>query len=173
MIFNCPLKSIRVLMIALLVGCANSTPQLPAPQKIGQNERTRTISGNQAANIINKMHSQSVAATANVIVEYGKKKKDVLYISYYEDQNQAGKAFDLMIEKMASAKQGPFFHLMPLPTYKNKAYFTLGMGARHYIFLSGNYLVWLQTFQSFGGELPPQLLNLYPLTLKPAGGRSA
>ena len=77
-----------------------------------------------------------------------------------------------MIEKMASAKQGPFFHLMPLPTYKNKAYFTLGMGARHYIFLSGNYLVWLQTFQSFGGELPPQLLNLYPLTLKPAGGRS-
>jgi len=62
-----------------------------------------------------------------------------------------------------------FKYLMPLPTYENKADFTLGMGARHYIFLSGNYLVWLQTF---GGELPPQLLNLYPLTLKPAGGRS-
>jgi hypothetical protein len=75
-----------------------------------------------------------------------------------------------MIEKMVSAKQGPFFHLMPLPTYKNKVYFTLGMGARHYIFVSGNYLLWLQTFQSFGGELPPQLLNLYPLALEPAGG---
>ena len=172
MILNCPLKSIRVLLLALLVGCVNSAPQLPAPQKIGQNERTRIISGDQAANIINKMHSQSVAATANVIVEYGKEKKDILYISYYEDQNQSGKAFALMIEKMASAKQGPFFHLMPLSTYNNKAYFTLGMGARHYIFLSGNYLVWLQTFQSFGGELPPQLLNLYPLILKPAGGRS-
>jgi len=70
-------------MIALLVGCANSPPQLPAPQKIGQNERTRTISGNQAANIINKMHSQSVAATANVIVEYGKEKKDILYSRYF------------------------------------------------------------------------------------------
>jgi hypothetical protein len=159
-------------MIALLVGCTNSTPQLPAPQKIGQNERTRTISGSQAANIINKMHSLSVAADANAIVEYGKEKKDILYISYYEDQNQAGNAFDLMIDKMASAKQGPFFHLMPLPTYKNKVYFTLGMGAGHYIYLSGNYLLWLQTFQSFGGELPPQLLNLYPLTSKPAGSRS-
>jgi hypothetical protein len=78
-----------------------------------------------------------------------------------------------MIEKMVSAKQGPFFHLMPLPTYKNKVYFTLGMGARHYIFVSGNYLLWLQTLQSFGDELPPRLLKLYPVTSEPAGSRSA
>jgi hypothetical protein len=173
MIFRCPLKYISLLMLAFLVGCTNSTTELPAPQKIGQKERTRTISGKQAAQIVNKMHSQSVAADANAIVEYGKEKKDILYISYYEDQNQAGKAFDSMIDKMASAKQGPFSHLMPLPTYKNKVYFTLGMGAGHYIFVSGNYLLWLQTFQSLGGELPPQLLNLYPLTSEPAGGRSA
>lgn len=159
-------------MIAFLVGCTNSSTQLPAPQKIGQNERTRTISGNQAANIINKMHGQSVAADANAIVEYGKEKQDILYISYYEDQYQAGKAFELMIDKMASAKQGPFFHLMPLSKYKNKAYFTLGMGAGHYIFISGKFLLWLQTHQSFGGELPSQLLNLYPLTAEPAGGQS-
>jgi hypothetical protein len=170
MIFKCPLKSISLLMIAFLVGCTNSTPQLPAPQKIGHKERSRVISGKQAARVVNKMHSQSVAADANAIVEYGKEKKDILYISYYEDQNQAGKAFDLMIDKMVSAQKGPFFHLMPLPTYKNKVYFTLGMGARHYIFVSGNYLLWLQTFQSFGGELPPQLLNLYPLALESAGG---
>jgi len=173
MIFTCPLKSISLLMIALLVGCANSTPQLPAPQKIGQNERSRTISGNQAARIINKMHGQSVAADANAIVEYGREKKDILYISYYEDQNQAGKAFELMIDKMASAKQGPFFHLMPLPRYRNKAYFTLGMGAGHYIFISGKFLLWLQTHQSFGGELPSGLLNLYPLTADPAAGQTA
>jgi hypothetical protein len=172
MIFNYPLKSIGLLLIAFLVGCTNSSSQLPVPQKIGQNERTRTISGNQAAKIINKMHRQSVAADANAIVEYGKEKKDTLYISYYEDQNQADKTFDLMIDKMASAKQGPFFHLMPLPKYKNNAYFTLGMGASHYIFISGKFLLWLQTHQSFGGELPPRLLNLYPLTSKPAGSRS-
>lgn len=172
MIFYCPLKSISLLIIAFLVGCTNSTTELSAPQKIGHKERSRVISGKQAARVVNKMHGQSVAADANAIVEYGKEKKDILYISYYEDQNQAGKAFNLMIEKMASTKQGPFFHLMPLLTYKNKAYFTLGMGARHYIFVSGNYLLWLQTIQSFGGELPPRLLNLYPPTLELAGDQT-
>jgi hypothetical protein len=118
------------------------------------------------------MHGQSVAADANAIVEYGKEKQDILYISYYEDPNQAGKAFESMIDKMAAAKQGPFFHLMPLPRYKNKAYFALGMGAGHYIFISGKLLLWLQTHQSFGGELPSGLLNLYPLATEPAGGKS-
>jgi hypothetical protein len=61
---------------------------------------------------------------------------------------------------------------MPLSKYKHKAYFTLGMGAGHYIFLSGKFLLWLQTHQYFGGELPPQLLDLYPLTADPARSRS-
>jgi hypothetical protein len=150
-------------LISILVGCSNSATQLPVPQKIGQNERTRIISGNQAANVINKMHSQSVAAEANVIVEYGKEKKDILYISYYEDQNRAGEAFDLMIEKMASAKDGPFFHLLPLAAYENKVYLTLGMGASHYLILSGRYLLWFQTYQSFGNRLPAVLLEHYPV----------
>jgi hypothetical protein len=164
---------LNIVLISLFWGCSESTTQLPAPQKIGHNERSRTISGNRAAEAINKMHGQSVAADANAIVEYGRENKDILYISYYEDPNRAGDAFDLMIEKMAATKQGPFFHLMPLANYNNKAYFTLGMGARHYIFVSGNFLLWLQTHQSFGGELPSQLLDLYPLTSGPSGSRSA
>jgi len=37
------------------------------------------------------------------------------------------------------------------------------MGARHYIYQSGNYLLWLQTYQSFDDKLPPRLLKLYPV----------
>jgi hypothetical protein len=40
---------------------------------------------------------------------------------------------------------------------------TLGMGAIHYIYVSGNFLLWLQSFQSLGDELPQQLLELYPV----------
>ena len=156
------LKILSLIYIIFFLGCSNSI-QLPTPEKIGDKERSRVISGKQAVRVVNKMHGQSVAAGANVIVEYGKEKKDILYISYYEDQNRAGEAFNLMIEKMVSAKQGPFFHLMPLPTYKNRVYFTLGMGSSHYIYLSGNYLLWLQTFQSFGDRLPPMLLEHYPI----------
>jgi len=155
------LKQLCSILLLFFLGCSNSI-QLPIPEKIGDKERSRVISGKQAARVVNQMHRQSVAADVNAIVEYGKETKDILYISYYEKQSRAGEAFNLMIEKMASAKQGPFFHLMPLPAYKNKVYFTLGMGARHYIFVSGNYLLWLQTFQSLGGELPPEIVSLYP-----------
>ena len=149
------------MLLIVLLGCS-SPADIASPEGIGEKERVRVVDGNQAARIINRMHNQSVAADANVIAEYGKEKKDLLYISYYADQKLAKKAFDLMIEKMAAAKKGPFFHLMPLNTYTNPVYFTLGMGARHFVYQSGNYLLWLQTYQSFDDKLPPRLLKLYP-----------
>jgi len=150
------------MLLIVLLGCSSSA-DIASPEGIGEKERIRVVDGNQAARIINKMHNQSVAADANVIAEYGKEKKDLLYISYYADQKQAKKAFDLMIEKMAAAKKGPVFHLMQLTTYTKPVYFTPGMGARHYIYQSGNYLLWLQTYQSFDDKLPPRLLKLYPV----------
>ena len=150
------------MLLIVLFGCSSSG-DIASPEGIGEKERVRVVDGNQAARIINRMHNQSVAADANVIAEYGKEKKDLLYISYYADQKQAKKAFDLMIEKMTAAKKGPVFHLMPLNTYTKSVYFTLGMGARHYIYQSGNYLLWLQTYQAFDDKLPPRLLKLYPV----------
>ena len=79
-----------LIFLILLIGCVNSTTELPSPERIGQKARTRVISGNQAARVINKMHSQSVAAVANVIVEYGQEQKDILYISFYKEQKAAG-----------------------------------------------------------------------------------
>ena len=147
----------------ILSGCT-SAPDLPTPDKIGEKERLGVISGKQAARLVNRMHGQSVATEANVIAEYGEgEKKDLLYISRYADPKAAQEAFDLMIEKMAAANKSPFYHLMPIGKYENKVYITLGMGAVHYIYSSGPFLLWLQTFQSFGDTLPPQLLGLYPL----------
>ena len=150
------------MLLIVLLGCSSSG-DIASPEGIGEKERVRVVDGNQAARIINSMHNQSVAADANVIAEYGKEKKDLLYISYYADQKQAKKAFDLMIEKMTAAKKGPVFHLMSLNTYTKPVYFTLGMGAKHYIYQSGNYLLWLQTYQAFDDKLPPRLLKLYPV----------
>lgn len=170
--FKYRIRPIGLVLMIFLLGCVNSQTELPFPEQIGQKERRRVISGNKAAAVINKMHGLSVAAAANVIVEYGSDKKDILYISFYKKQEAAGEAFNLMIKKMADAKKGPFFHLMPLKRYQNKAYLTLGMGAVHYIYLSGNYLLWLQTDQSFGSELPPRLLKLYPPAVESAGSQS-
>jgi hypothetical protein len=150
-------KIIFLIFLIVIPGCSRS-PDLPTPERIGNKERIREISGKQAAQVVDKMHGLSVATHANVIAEYGRGKKDLLYISRYSDQNEAHKAFDLMIEKMAAAKKGPFL----LGQYDNKVYMTLGMGATHYIYVSGESLLWLQTYQAFKDKLPGRLLSLYP-----------
>jgi len=156
------LKIIGFVFIIFILGCV-SPLNLPTPEKIGEKERVREITGKQAAQVVDKMHGRFVATNANVIAEYGRDQKDLLFISKYSDQTEATKAFDLMIEKMAAAKDGPFFHLMPLGQYNNKVYMSLGMGAMHYIYLSGKFLLWLQTYQSFGDKLPNRLVELYPI----------
>jgi len=154
---------IGLVVSLILTGCT-SAPDMPTPEKIGEKERLRVISGEQAALVVNKMHGQSVATDANLIAEYGQgEKKDVLYISRYSAPKAAKKAYDLMIEKMAAAPKGPFYHLMPMGNYQKKVYMTLGMGAVHYIYQSGSLLLWFQTHQPFGTTLPPQLLALYPI----------
>jgi hypothetical protein len=158
-------KFITLIISLILSGCTGiSLPDVPTPDKIGEKDRLRVISGEAAAQVVNRMHGQSVATDANVIAEYGTgEKKDVLYISRYAAPEAAQKAYDLMIEKMAAAGKSPFTHLMPIEKYQKKAYMTLGMGAVHYIYPSGSVLLWFQTYQSFGTTLPPRLLALYPI----------
>ncbi len=156
-------KLIGLFVSLILIGCSSAN-DLPTPDKIGAKERLRLISGRQAARVVNRMHGQSVATDANVIAEYGEgEKKDLLYVSCYADPDKAQAALVLMIEKMAAAPKSPFFHLMPIGKNQKKAYMTLGMGAVHYIYQSGSSVLWFQTFQSFGTNLPPQLLALYPI----------
>ncbi len=161
-----PLRNFIILALTigvLLLGCSDPA-ELPTPDKIGAKERLRIISGEQAAGVVNRMHGRSVATEANVIAEYGKgEEKDILYISRYAEPEAAETAYRLMLEKMANAEKSPFYHLTPLGPYQGKAYMTLGMGAVHYIYQSGNALLWFQTYQSFGTQLPPQLLQLYPI----------
>ncbi|MCK4753807.1 MAG: hypothetical protein KAS58_01160, partial [Calditrichia bacterium] len=104
-----------------------------------------------------------VAPDENIIAEYGEDQKDLLYISYYKDEDQARDAFILMISKMMKTDQGPFSHIRALPDYGEKVYMSIGMGAIHYIYYSSNYILWLQTYQDIGRELPEDLLSFYPI----------
>ncbi len=152
---------IGTIFIALFLGCSSST-NISTPAIIGEKNRFRVISGDQAARTVNKLHGSIVSAGANVIAEYGQDPKDLLYITHYQDHREAQKSFDLMIKKIAAAKNGPFYYLMPVTKYDEKVYMALGIGAVHYIYRSGHYLLWLQSYQSFGITLPPQLLEYYP-----------
>ena len=156
-------KRFIIAVSILIFGCSNGA-DIKTPHQIGEKKRLRVVSGKQAAQVVNRMHGRSVATDANVIAEYGNgENKDILYISRYAKPEAAQKAFELMIVKMKGARKSPFYHLRPIGKYQKKVYITLGMGAVHYIYRFDSLLLWFQTYQSFGDELPPQILNLYPI----------
>ena len=132
-------------------------------EKIGKKERVNVITGAQAAAVVNKLHSSKVATGGDVIAEYGRDPKDLLYISKYTEAEKAKNAFDAMIIKMRNARGGPFTHLVPIKKYGDKVFMALGMGAVHYIIWSEEHLLWLQTYQPFGTTLPTRILALYPV----------
>ena len=86
------LKKYAVVLFSLaILGCSSPTPFLETPEKVGEKERTKIISGKKAAHVVNRMHGLSVAPDASVIAEYGQGKKDVLFISRYTNRGDASK----------------------------------------------------------------------------------
>ena len=157
------LFSASFIVILLLSAC--TVPELlPTPEIIGDLERVKVTTGTSALEAINRLHGSDVATTLNVIAEYGgTDPKDLLYISYFDASEDAEDEFVAMMKKIANAKDGPFIHLMPIPPAEDKTFFMMGMGASHYVYLSGNQIVWFQTYQSFGLDIPQNLAALYPV----------
>jgi hypothetical protein len=154
--------SFFILLLFFNFACENSA-EFSVPEIILEKKMTKLISDDEAVKVIDQLHGLDVTPEKNIIAEYGEDPKDVLYISRYSSAKQAGESFKLMIEKMLKSESGPFTHIQALPDYNDNVYFTIGMGAIHYIFHSERYVLWLQTYQEIGRELPDNILKLYPL----------
>jgi hypothetical protein len=150
-----------IALVIFSIGCTKNEG-ITVPENIVDKAMTKLISGDEAVMVIDKLHGLSVAPEENIIAEYGDDPKDLLYISRYKTEDQASEMFKLMIQKMMEAEKGPFTHIRALPDYEEKVYMSIGMGAIHYIYHSAHYILWLQTYQEIGRELPDNLLELYP-----------
>ena len=159
-------STLYIMVLGMIFSNCTNDGKIKVPQGLGELDLSRSISGEEAISEINKLHGLAVAADINVIAEYGVEKKDLLYVSYYSEAEEAQKIFNQMIEKMKAAKKSPFTHIRSIKAYSNQAYIALGLGAFHYIYVSGNYVLWLQTYQAFGRSIPEELLEVYPVILK-------
>jgi hypothetical protein len=156
--------SLLVLTISsIYIKSCNNQDILPTPDIVGTKARSKIFSRSESLEAINKLHGLSVATQNNIIAEYGTDPKDLLYVSFYQNPDSAGIAFKEMIRKIAHNKKGPFFHLIQLNKAGKNVFFLMGMGASHYVFISGNFIIWFQTYQSFGKEIPESILSYYPL----------
>ena len=150
------------LIFILIFACKNDNNENLYPISIGQNKIHSVVSGDSAIKEINILHHLSVATENNIIVRYGKNSDDILYISKFKDNSTATKSFETMLSQMRVNKNSPFTYLVPMKKYDNKSFMTLGLGSVHYIYQSGEYLLWLTTKQKFYNELPKELLKIYP-----------
>jgi hypothetical protein len=162
MSFSNLIFSILLALVIISLGCSKNQ-EIPVPEILLKKKLTKLISDEEANKVINRLHGLDVAPEKNIIAEYGTDPKDLLYISRYNTEEQASESFKLMINKMIDSDEGPFTHIQVLPDYDDKVYISIGMGAIHYIFISRRYVLWLQTYQEIGRELPDDLLRLYPL----------
>jgi hypothetical protein len=151
------------LLIVVIVSCKNNHGGCLYPNNIGLNKISSVVDGDSAFNEINLLHFQSVATNNNIIVRYGQESEDILYISNFKDISSATISLETMLSKMRANKNLPFSDLVPMKIYNNKSYMTLGLGSVHYIYQSGEYILWLSTKQKFYNELPKELLEIYPV----------
>ena len=155
--------SLLVLTVSsIYINSCNGQDNIPTPDTVGTKTRSKIFSRNESVEVINKLHGLSVAAQNNIIAEYGTDQKDLLYVSLYQNSDSAVIAFNEMIKKIAHNNKGPFHHLIQLSETGKNAYFLMGMGASHYVFISDNFIIWFQTYQSFGKEIPESILSYYP-----------
>ncbi len=82
---------IFLLIISFLIISCQEKSDLAVPKTLGDLELSKVITGGEAIEEINKLHGLSVAASKNIIAEYGREKKDLLYISYYQDNEETVK----------------------------------------------------------------------------------
>jgi len=158
-------KSKLLIMFIIFIqdlGCYQNE-EISVPEMIHEKKLTKLISGDEALKEIDKLHGLTVAPAKNIIAEYGGDPKDLLYVSWYKEEDQARDAFISMISKMMKSEKGPFSHVRALPDYEEKVFMSIGMGAIHYIYYSSHYILWLQTYQDIGRELPDELLSIYPI----------
>lgn len=158
-------KLLIVLSMTIITGfwaCSGSQEKIP--QQFGELPLAKVTKGQDAKKAIDELHGLEVGTADNLILEYkGEHENDLVYVTVYDNREACEQDYKLMIDKMLKAENSPFYHITEIPEYEGKLYMAIGMGALHYIYLSDNNLVWVQTYQDLGRELPKNLSDFYPV----------
>ena len=149
-----------LLCFMAVTGGAKAEPAeaLSLPQTIAGMELVRTIEGDEAAAIIDRLHHGSVATKANAIGEYeGGGRLATCYVSFYEEPGQAVRAMEDMAAVMSGGGHG-FSHLMKRTAGGREFYMALGQGQAHYFFAKGAELFWLAVDMEVAEDAVKQVL---------------
>jgi hypothetical protein len=140
-------RNISILILAGLfsfISCKAGSNFKYLPQKLGDLSLAKVIQGKEATVFINKMHGKTLDECKNYIVYYGSNNsKNILYISIYENVENAKANIMNMAMKMASGSS--VFSPLTYNGMGHDTHFeTEGMGLKHYFYRVDNILIWWQ-----------------------------
>ena len=146
-IFKKGYKNISALILAgllIFISCSTGNNSKYLPQQLGDLSLAEVIQNKKATVIINKMHGKKLNDSENFIAHYGNNKsKNILYVSVYENVDEA----ETTIKKMAAKMGNGSSVFAPLTHSKmgDSVHFeTDGMGLKHYFYRTDNILIWWQ-----------------------------
>ena len=135
-----------VVCMALCWACAGPekapAPKLPA--SIGSLALARTVEGVEANKLIYNLHAKATSGSTSAVGYYGgKDSNNVLYVSAFMNDDQARRAFDLMLSKMAPGPGG-FSPPIKKPNQTQNIYETTGFNLKHFFYQKGRNVIWWQ-----------------------------
>ncbi|NOX87913.1 MAG: hypothetical protein GXO77_02730 [Calditrichaeota bacterium] len=138
-----------IVILGLLTFCQKASSYLP--ESIEGYKLSRTLTGEEAKQFINKLHFKQVAPTTNSIGFYESgSKQAVIYVTLYEKPEQAEQDWEKMTKKISS--ENSVFRYGTVLTIKDRSiYRCYGMGKTHYVFTHQRALIWL-TAETIGAQ---------------------
>jgi hypothetical protein len=138
------MKRIALLLpvLILLVACSKRD-ETPLPDAILSMALTETLTGAEAAEIIDHLHQDSVAPERNYVGRYrGDENSATYYLSVY---GTADEAQSELVAMVAGLERGGhvFDHVRMRSVNGKDVWMALGMGQAHYFYAEGNRLIWL------------------------------
>jgi hypothetical protein len=151
------------LCIVLFSACSGPekapAPKLPAA--LGSLALARTIEGVEANKLIYSMHGKANSGSTSAVGYYGgTDANNVLYVSAFMNDEQAHRAFERMLSKMAEGPAG-FSPPAKRPGPEPDIYETTGSGLKHFFFKRGNNVIWWQAAPGIADETFKSVLQTY------------
>ncbi|MCX8056346.1 MAG: hypothetical protein N3F03_01895 [Ignavibacteria bacterium] len=125
----------------LILSCSNQKDIVP--EKVSELLLVKTITGEEAKNIINKLHFQPVTDNENLIGYYENQSgQAIVYVTIYDKDEEAKNDFEKMTKKI-SPENSVFIFPQFFDFENNKIYKCFGMGMTHFVFALNNKLYWI------------------------------
>ncbi len=136
-------KLFAISAILLLIAGCSPRDESPLPSAILHLEKTETLTGEEAAEVINHLHQKEVTPAENFVGRYeGEGHSATYYLSLYGSSEEALAELDAMVESMERGGH-VFDHIRKIAIQDHDVWMALGMGQAHYFYAEDNRLIWL------------------------------